>query len=368
MKNITKDNRGITLIALAITILITLILVSVTTYTGLDTYKRSKVTKFVTQMQLLQTKVDDIAATATTEELNNMSLQSVTTEEQTNAIVNAFKQGEIITADTSKYKVFTKDDALNILDVEDVQNDIMVNFETREIVSTVGIEYDETTYYTQYKLPGGQTIINNTAEINRDLSFELDLLVDGLNTTTTITSVKATNGTLSYKETASDYWTSITNYTEQGKEYTINISKSGNYVFKLQDNADSKTYVEKSISIIVTNKPKTEIQIEEYNYASTSENWAYAQKDSVYYVWIPRFAYKTNAETNDTEIKFIKGNSNIAADNTYIDNTWIIHDKFTTDDNTELTGIWVSVENINQTGLDMITLLNDSTRTTLIEI
>ena len=367
MKNITKDNRGITLIALIITIIIMLILVSVTTYTGLDTYRHSQVNKFVTQMQLLQAKVDDLVVSNAMDELNNMSLQSVTTENQTNAIANAFKQGEITTADTSKYKVFTKDDILNILDVEDVQDDIMVNFETREIVSTVGIEYDEITYYTQYKLPSGQTIIDST-ETNRNLNFEFNVVLDGLNATIKISNVTIRNGSISYREYENDYWTVITNHTEKEKEYVLNFSKTGRYIFRLQDNVDSENYLEVSSNIVTTNKPKTDIEIGEYNYASTSEEWAYIQKGSTSYVWIPRFAYKTNETTNTTEIKFIKGNSNISTENTLIDNTWNIHERFTTDNKTELTGIWVSVENINQTGLDMITLLNDGTRTMLIEI
>ena len=361
MKNITKDNKGITLVALIITIIIMLILVSVTTYTGLDTYKSTQVVKFVTEMQLLQTKIDDLVASKTTQELNNMALQNVTSEKQVNAIVNAFKQDEITTANTSKYKVFTKNDILNLLDVEGVQNDILVNFETREIVSSVGIEHEGTTYYTQYKLPGGQNIINNSAITSRNLNCDLNISLDGLNATITINNIKITNGSLSYKETGSNYWTSITNYTENGKEYTANISKSGNYIFKLQDNADNKS-AEKTISIIVTNKPKTEMQIEEYNYGLASQNWAYAQKDSTYYVWIPRFAYDSN-----NNIKYVKGNSNIATDNTYVDDNWSVHSKFTSG-NVELTGIWVSVDNLNQTGLNMLTLLNDNTRTTLIEI
>ena len=362
----TKDNKGITLISLIITIIIMLILVSVATGTGIETYKTSQVNKFVIQMQLLQSKIDDIIDASTIEELNNLPLQAVTTQEQIDAISNAFKQDEIISADTSKYKVFAKDKILDILDVENVHDDIMVNFETREIVSVVGIKYNGKNYYTQYKLPGGQTIIETTA--NRDLSFELEVSLDGLNATITANNIKIANGTLSYKRTDSEYWTSITNYTEKGREYIVNISKSGNYIFRLQDNANSENYIENTIPVTVTNKPRTQIQIEGYNYALTSENWAYAQKDNVYYVWIPRFKYKTNTQTNNTEIKFVKGNTSIATDNTYIDETWNVHSKFTTTDGIELTGIWISVGSAKQTGQNILTLLNDTSRTTLISI
>ena len=364
MKNKTKDNKAITLIALVITIIIMLILASVTTYTGLNTYRISRINKFVAQMQLLQAKVDDLVNSKTTEELKNMGLQSVTTQEQINAITNAFKQDEITTADTSKYKVFTSDKILEILHVEYVENDIIVNFETREIVDVIGIEYEGVTYYTQYKLPGGQTIINGDNSISRDLSFNMETLIDGLNSTIKINNISISNGTLSYSETDSGTWQTVTNYTESSKQYDVLISKSGNYTFKLQDNTNSKNYIEKTMEIKLTNKPKTEMDIEAYNYALTSEYWAFTvDTNGDSYLWIPRFAYDEN-----NNIKFVKGNSNITTDNTYIDNTWTIHNKFTTSEGIELTGLWVTVSSIKQSGLDMITLLNDNTITTLLEI
>lgn len=364
MNKITKDNRGITLVALIITIILMLILVSVTAYSGINSYKNTQVTKFVTQMQLLQAKVDDLVSSKTIEELNSMDLQTPTTQEQQNVIKSAINNGEVSVNNVDKYKVFTKEDVLNILDVEDVQNDIMANFETREIVSLTGIEYEGKTYYTQYKLPNGQTAISNES-VSRDLSFTPEILIDGINSTVTIKDIKITNGTLSYKEQSDNYPQTITNYTEKDKEYKINISKSGSYVFILRDNTSDKTNEQQEI-ITLTNKPKASSNLDQYNYGKDSTKWAYIQKDGVNYVWIPRFAYKTNTDTNSTEIKFIKGNSNIATDNSYINDEWEIPDRFTSNDGTtKLTGVWVNVDSANQENLDMINLINDTSKTKL---
>ncbi len=360
MKSITEDKKGITLVALIITIILMLILASVTTYTGINTYKNTRVNRFVAQMQLIQTKIDDLVDTKTTEELNNMQLKSVTTQEQRNSINSAFSNGEVTTNDINSYKVFTKDDVLNILDVEDIQNDIIVNLKTREIVDLNGIEYEGTTYYTQYKLPTGQTIINGTS-IERDLSFTIDPSIDGINSIVTAKDIKITNGILSYKEENDDYWQNITNYTESSKAYDISISKSGNYTFKLQDNTSNQNYTERTISIILANKPKTTLKLQPYDYGLDSDKWAYAQKDNVNYVWIPRFVY------NNGNIKYIKGNSNIATDDTYINDEWILHNKFTSNNGTKLTGVWVRVDSTNKSGLNMIELLN-SDATILTEI
>lgn len=366
MNKITKDNRGITLVALIITIILMLILVSVTTYSGINSYKNAQVTKFVTQMQLLQAKVDDLVSSKTIEELNSMNLQTPTTQEQQNTINSAANNEEVTTNNVNEYKVFTKEDVLNILDVEDVQNDIMVNFTTREIVSLVGIEYEGKTYYTQYKLPNGQAVINNES-VSRDLSFTPTISIDGLNATITISDIKITNGTLSYKEQSDNYAQTITNYTEKGKEYKINISKSGKYVFILRDNTSDKTSEVQEV-ITLTNKPKTNSNLDQYNYGKDSTEWAYMQRDGVNYVWIPRFAYKTNTDTNSTEIKFIKGNSNIATDNSYINDEWETPKDFTLNDGTKLTGIWIKVDSENQENLDMINLINDTSKTILTTI
>ena len=366
MIKLSKEDKAITLIALIITVVLILILASVTTYYGIDTYKRTKVTKFVTQMQLIQGKVDELLETNTAEDLNKLNLQTPTTQEEQKVINSAFNNGELTTNDINEYKVFTQSDILNILEVEDVENSIMVNIETREIVSLNGVEYEGTIYYTQYKLPNGQKILNSNY-VARELDFTIELVLNGINSTVTTKDIKITNGTLSYKEQGDNYWQTVTNYTEKNKSYDVLISKSGEYTFKLQDNTLSENYIEKTINITLANKPKTNLTLETYNYGEKSDKWAYLQKDSVIYVWIPRFVYKTNTDTNSTDIKFIKGNSNIATDNTYI-NEWTLHDKFTADDGTELTGVWVNVDSLNQTELNMIDLLNDSNRTILIEI
>lgn len=371
LKKITKDNKGITLIALILTIIIMLILVSVTTYTGIDTYKESKVTAFVSQMQLIQSKVDNIKNEKTIDELMLFG-EDANSSNQISSINSAFSNSEITSNDINSYRYFTKSKLLEIFDIEEAYDDVMINFTTREVVSLNGVEYKGTKYYTQYKLPNGQSIVNSEVYVPRELAFNLETSIDGLNCSLTINHISITNGTLSFAETDLEgnksNWQMVTNYTEKDNEYTANISKSGNYTFRLQDNTSKDNYLEKTIVITLTNRPKTNLILEFYDYGVDSSLWAYTQKDSINYVWIPRFVYKTNTDANNTSIKFIKGNSNISTDNTYINNDWMLHDKFTADNGTELTGVWINVDSLNQAGLNMIDLLNDNTRTILTEI
>lgn len=362
MKKLTKENKGITLVALIITIVLMLILTSVTTYTGFETFRNMQVTKFVTQMQLIQGKVDELKESKAIEELLVMG-EPVPSNKET-IITTASSKGEITGNDTRLYRYFSSEDLKQELHLEDgIDGDIMINFATREIVSTIGIEYEDEKYYTQYLLPNGQKLIDNTSQTNRELSFDLNVSVDGLNATIIISNIQITNGTLRYREQEDSYWNIITNYTETDKEETILVSKSATYEFKLTDNTTAEEGTVVTKNLVLTNKPKTETQIDSYNYSLTSQNWAYAtDANGNNYVWIPRFAYKID-ENNQNIIEFLKGNSSIATDNSTIDETWIVSDKFNSEDSTKLTGIWVKVTNKNQSGIDMIDLLNSATTT-----
>ena len=131
MRKTTKENKGITLIALILTVILLLILISVATYTGLDTYNNSRVTKFVMQMQLLQAKIDELS----NEEIEVLELNNPSSSEQIQAINSAHTNEEVSTNDANSYIVFTSSNILNILNLEGIEDDIMVNFSTREIVS-----------------------------------------------------------------------------------------------------------------------------------------------------------------------------------------------------------------------------------------
>lgn len=384
MKNKTKDNKGITIVSLILTIIIMLILVTVTTYSGINTYRNAEVTKFVAQMQLIQTKVDDLVGTKTVEEIDDLELQKVTTEEQINVIRMAYDNREITNNNIDEYKVVTGENILEIFDIEDIENDILVNFKTREVVSVKGVQYEENTYYTQYKLPKGQNISINTNKVNRNLKFKLETIVDGLNGTMIISNINIENGTLAYKEANDNYWQTITNYTKTEDEYTVTILKSGTYEVVLKDNATGENSNTKEKNeetgeiieivpdeykkdILLVNKPNTNQEINLfYYYNMNSNNWAKAEYNGVNYVWIPRFAYKIDEITNEKQIKLLKGNSNIATDNTYIDEKWSVHEKFT-NNGIELTGLWLVIDRtINLEEVD--TFLNDDIYDIMTEI
>ncbi len=88
MKN-KKSQKGITIIALVLTIIILLILASVATYTGIESYDRAEQIKFVSQMQLIQTKVDEVV-----QKNDFASLGDALNDEQKNIVNSAVNSDE----------------------------------------------------------------------------------------------------------------------------------------------------------------------------------------------------------------------------------------------------------------------------------
>ncbi len=376
-----KNEKGITLIALIITIIVMLILVSTTVYVGLDTYRESTVTAFVTQMQIIQKKVDTLVSDGEIE-IGTIINECSNKVEINNSINNAIVGNEITTWDTEAQNIryFSKEDIKNILDIENIDYNIIVNFDTREVVSLEGIEYNNTTYYTQYNLLQGQkvsqydyeeieeqrnnsTILDsNDIIITRETVVAENITIDnanGLNCIVVIQNIGITNGTLKYK-IGDNSWQTISNYTKKEKDYAVQVSKSGTYTFQLIDNASSSiSEINKYIEVV--NSPKKDQSLgittitKKYDYSNldNSENWAYSpQTGTVTHLWIPRLAYQ------DDTIKFTKGTTNIATDDTYLDDTWTISDVFIDNEGNSLTGIWVEVG--SKTGNDLRDLIKQN--------
>ena len=347
-----NTNKGITLISLIITIVLMSILMGITIYSGIESYNNAKIKKFVTQMQLIQTKVDELAKSNEYQGLGQAIGENIF------ILQSAHENGEIpvntnISFDPNyknSFKYFSMEDIKNQLDLESIDTDVLINFETREVVSVNGIEVNNRTYYTQYLLEEGQKIIeyhDTPQALNFIVSREINGLNCLVNIVPTTQNAKLLYTEQIYNEETEEWenvrdWQTITKYTNRNEEYSVNISKSGTYIFRLQNNEDETTSEDIQIEVVVTNSPKTNMALSgRYDYSLGINKWAYAKN----YVWIPRFAYNKD---DSSQIKFIKGNSNVATDNTYLDSeNWIVPDVFTKNNN-ERTGIWIRKSRLDE--------------------
>ena len=163
-----KTEKGVTLMALAITIIILIILASITAYSGKSAIDSSKLLAFSTQMKVMQAEVDvmnqelingnqevknygeDISNFSKSEEIlnlaeiyNQIEENTSLSEEEKTTQKQALKNG---------FRYYTLD-TMKELNIPNVNEEVLVNVENRIVVSCKGIEYEGKTYYTLDKLP-----------------------------------------------------------------------------------------------------------------------------------------------------------------------------------------------------------------------
>jgi len=232
MKN-EKNNKGITLMALVITIVILIILASIGTYSGIQVVKSAQFTAFSTELKIMQTQVnklyeekkngnDDVDALGKTISSSSTTVQSHAT--------NAFNASGI--TDTSNYKYFDTD-TIKSLNIEGVEGEFFVNVDKRSVVSYDGFEYEGKTYYTLEQLPDGlYNVEYNTSEQQPDFNVDYELLENG-KCKILVNNINY-NGNinkwqLKYKKENEDDWKTTNNYS-------FTIDEVGNYRVKIANN------------------------------------------------------------------------------------------------------------------------------------
>ena len=291
----------------------------------------------------------------------------------TNSGTGEFVVGANTAFDSNNYiRYFNSQDIARDLEIDDVDDEIVINFKTREVLSLNGIKYKGQMYYTQYNLPGGQKLTGE-ASLTRTLNIgTIEKNLNGLNFTFSISNISISNGSLYY---SMDYnpedtienatWKMITNYTN--KEQTIttqNFDKSGVYYFKLEDNSDANItpYVSEGIVVVLVNDPIQSLELSISNdpydysdYENSIDDFAYSTNindNTEEYVWIPRFAYRE--VNNTTQIEFLRGTSDITTRGGYITDDWTIPGVF---ENT--TGVWVRTNSYSSD--DIISIVDTGT-------
>ena len=114
MKNSCKKENGITLMSLVITIVILIILASIATYSGIEVIKSSKLTKFTTEMRIMQTQVNELYqkmqdGDTTIKELGKI-ISEIGNQTQVNNVFNAV--GITTKDEREQYKYFDKEISL----------------------------------------------------------------------------------------------------------------------------------------------------------------------------------------------------------------------------------------------------------------
>ncbi len=198
-----KNNSGITLVSLVITIIVLLILASITVYSGISTVRSARLTKFTTELKMMQQKVNELYDYYTNNKsitVNNVvytggkeqaeaeqgqeeteGTSPETTDENKGIqeigkdpaeFFNPNRLEEIFSAEgsgitsSSGYKYYDTE-TLQGLELENMEYEFFVNVATRSVVSIEGFNDYGNIYYTLDQVPDGIYNVEYNAQTDK---------------------------------------------------------------------------------------------------------------------------------------------------------------------------------------------------------
>lgn len=210
MKNLKKKNTqsGITLVALAITIIVIIIIASIATLTGVESIRNAKETRFMTELEIIQEKVNTIYEKR---KLNKEDIAYYDTLGQDISKVETSKLSVILNGKSEEgYRYFSKEDLVK-LDLENIEQDVIIHFDSQDVASVNGFLIEGDMCYRLTDIPNykGHSIIYENKNTNVPT---FDIEVTKLSNTWQVVLKNIVNpnqvygGSVSYKLTSSSNW------------------------------------------------------------------------------------------------------------------------------------------------------------------
>lgn len=245
MKKEINSAKGITLIALVVTIIVILILASVGTYNGIEAVKTAQLNKFMSEMKIMQVQVNNIydkykngeeVLGCTGEEIiANIGKLPATSPKAD----NVFQESTSGIVDRSGYRYFDTE-TIKQLGIEGVEGEFFVNIEKRSIISVDGFEYNGKTYYTMDQIPSSLYNVDYEEKSSAPPTFEINCELTGENkykvTVETKYSKKIEKWQVKYKLSEESNWNTSDNLE-------FEIEKAGKYQIQIQ-NGDIKSDIQ----------------------------------------------------------------------------------------------------------------------------
>ena len=238
-----KKNKGITLISLVVTIAVLVILASIATYSGVNVIRQSKLHKFTTEMEIMQTEVNNLYdrySDGTEEEKNEIINYG---EELDSGAKNIFTLNASGITDSSGYRYYDRN-TIKGLGIENIEEEFYVNVEKRSVISKLGIEYEGKKYYTLDQLPSGLYNVQYENKNTQKPTFDAEVEEINGEYKITISNIQY-NGYIDkwevkYQKEGQDYWST-------SEDLSFFLAEGGIYKIKIiNGNVESE---EKTISI-----------------------------------------------------------------------------------------------------------------------
>ena len=225
--NMLNERKGITLVSLAITISVLIILASIGTSAGIDVIKQAKLNTFTTELEVMQTKVNELYdeySSGNNDVLDYGQDLSLSGGQADKVLTNS-----VITGNKSDYRYYNTT-TINDLKLEGIDSEFFVNVKTRSVVSYNGMEYEGITYYTLEQLPQGLYNVTYEDRNTGKPTFEYSVKSESGAYEITVSNIQydgyIEKWEVRYKKEGQDYWMS-------SEDLTFTVNNSGKYYIKI---------------------------------------------------------------------------------------------------------------------------------------
>ncbi len=233
-----EKQNGITLISLVITIIVMIILAGVTTYSGIESVEETKRIAFISELEMIQAKVNTIH-----ERIKTSDKEKEYYNKLGKAVDGTLLSGNLGITSGENFRYFSKTD-LKQLDLENMTQDVLINYDTREVISVSGLRIDGAIYHRLTEIPNytGQNI-EYESEVRNNPTFAVE-------------KTRQSNGTYEFKVTNITYNSNVlggtvsykmhddANWILNGDNMSFTITKPGLYDIRFTDKAGSSTIVQ----------------------------------------------------------------------------------------------------------------------------
>ena len=161
MKNIVND-KGITLVALAITIILIITIASIGISAGTDTISSAKYTAFQSELEIIQSKVNEISEEYQRENkqigdsLTSLNQEVLNTAEVTKELnKKAGQDSSRLESIKNGFRLCTREYLANTFEIDGLTRDYLVNLEECIVVSAEKFSHEGQDYYMSEQMSNG---------------------------------------------------------------------------------------------------------------------------------------------------------------------------------------------------------------------
>lgn len=168
-----KKKDGITMIALVVTVMIMLLISSVAINVSLEVYNQAKLQNFMSQLKVIQSKVDNLAESGEDVSSYGVPLRELPVESEAYQIfqkiitnptqynINMESWNEALDGTMQNY-YYLNEENLKVLGLKNQTMSVVINFQTRNVIAQKSIKIEGKEYYRQYDLRdyGGDQLVS----------------------------------------------------------------------------------------------------------------------------------------------------------------------------------------------------------------